>query len=342
MCRPSARAVRPPVRSRTWQSAAIPGLRRRATAATVADDLGELARPSPSTSPTSTPPPTTSRCSPSPRGPPAGRRRRCTSTATCWRSPTRSRAHVLRPEPDDVFTGTPPIGVHLRPRRPGRLPAARGRLRRCCWRRRRRTCWPTRSREHGVTVVFTAPTAYQAILAAGAADKLAGVRRAVSAGRGRCRSRVWRAVPRRRPGCGSSTASAPPRCCTSSSRPPTTTSGPAPPVARCPATPPRSSTTTAEPVPDGTPGRLAVRGPDRVPLPGRRPAGGLRPRRLERHRRHLRPRRRRLLPVPGAHRRHDRLRRATTSPGPRSRRRCSATRTSSSARWSARPTPSAA
>ncbi len=43
-----------------------------------------------------------------------------------------------------------------------------------------------------------------------------------------------------------------------------------------------------EPVPDGTPGRLAVQGPDRLPLPRRRAAARLRPARLEHHRRHLR------------------------------------------------------
>ena len=39
----------------------------------------------------------------------ASPRRRCTSTATCSRSPTRSQQHVLKPTPDDVFTGTPPL-----------------------------------------------------------------------------------------------------------------------------------------------------------------------------------------------------------------------------------------
>ena len=48
-------------------------------------------------------------------------------------------------------------------------------------------------------------------------------------------------------------------------------------------------------------------GPDRLPLPGRPPAGGLRAARLERHRRHVRPGRARLLLLPGPRRRHDRL-----------------------------------
>jgi len=101
-------------------------------------------------------------------------------------------AHVLRPEPDDVFTGSPPIGftfglgalvvfplrvgasvLLLEKATPDLLADAVAR--------------------HGVTVVSTAPTAYKAILAAGVADKLAGVRRAVSAGEALPES-VWRAV----------------------------------------------------------------------------------------------------------------------------------------------------
>lgn len=101
-------------------------------------------------------------------------------------------AHVLRPEPDDLFTGSPPIGftfglgglvifplrvgasvLLLEKATPDLLAEAIAR--------------------HGVTVVFTAPTAYKAILAAGAATKLAGVRRAVSAGEA-LPEPVWRAV----------------------------------------------------------------------------------------------------------------------------------------------------
>ena len=54
------------------------------------------------------PPATTSACSPSPPAPPVGRRRRCTSTATCCRSARRSPATCCSPSADDVFTGTPP------------------------------------------------------------------------------------------------------------------------------------------------------------------------------------------------------------------------------------------
>ena len=101
-------------------------------------------------------------------------------------------AHVLRPEPDDVFTGSPPIGftfglggLVVFPLRVGAsvllLEKATPDL------------LADAITRHGVTVVFTAPTAYKAILAAGAADKLAGVRRAVSAGEALPEA-VWRAV----------------------------------------------------------------------------------------------------------------------------------------------------
>jgi 2-aminobenzoate-CoA ligase len=101
-------------------------------------------------------------------------------------------AAVLRPEPDDVFTGSPPIGftfglgglvvfplrvgasVLLLEKAPPELLA-------------------DAIARFGVTVVFTAPTAYKAILAAGATEKLAGVRRAVSAGEA-LPEPVWRAV----------------------------------------------------------------------------------------------------------------------------------------------------
>jgi 2-aminobenzoate-CoA ligase len=101
-------------------------------------------------------------------------------------------AHVLRPEPDDVFTGSPPIGftfglgaLVVFPLRVGAsvllLEKATPDL------------LADAIERHGVTVVSTAPTAYKAILAAGAAGKLAGVRRAVSAGEALPES-VWRAV----------------------------------------------------------------------------------------------------------------------------------------------------
>jgi 2-aminobenzoate-CoA ligase len=89
--------------------------------------------------------------------------------------------HVLRPEADDVFTGTPPIaftfglgGLVVFPMRVG---AATLLVERAT---------PDQLAElieqHGVTVCFTAPTAYKAMVASGNASRLASLRRAVSAG----------------------------------------------------------------------------------------------------------------------------------------------------------------
>ncbi|TDU79891.1 2-aminobenzoate-CoA ligase [Streptomyces sp. KS 21] len=89
--------------------------------------------------------------------------------------------HVLKPRPDDVFTGTPPLaftfglgGLVVFPLHVG---AATLLI---------EQAGPEQLAdlvaEHGVTVLFTAPTAYRAIMAAGAAGRLAGLRRCVSAG----------------------------------------------------------------------------------------------------------------------------------------------------------------
>ena len=141
--------------------------------------------------------------------------------------------------PDDVFSGTPPLaftfglgGLVLFPLRfgastaPVAKPGPEAML--------------DAIRERRITTLFTAPTAYRAMLV--------GRRR---------RTRCTRASPpasrcppasrtpgTRRPASGSSTASARPRCCTSSSarRPPRR--GPARAGARCPATRRGSSTRT--------------------------------------------------------------------------------------------------
>lgn len=89
--------------------------------------------------------------------------------------------HVLRPEPDDLFTGTPPLGftfglggLVVFPLRVGAATllleqAAPGELAQLV-------------AERGVTVLFTAPTAYRALLDLGLTGPLAGLRRCVSAG----------------------------------------------------------------------------------------------------------------------------------------------------------------
>jgi 2-aminobenzoate-CoA ligase len=90
-------------------------------------------------------------------------------------------ARVLRPGPDDIFTGTPPLaftyglgGLLIFPLRAG---AATLLLEKAT---------PAELADHiaarGVTICSTAPTAYRAMLAAGKAGQLRGLRRPVSAG----------------------------------------------------------------------------------------------------------------------------------------------------------------
>ena len=89
--------------------------------------------------------------------------------------------HVVKPTPDDLFTGTPPVaftfglgGAVVFPLRVGAAtlliekatPAELAAI----------------IADHGVSVCFTAPTAYRAILTGGKADSLGSIRRAVSAG----------------------------------------------------------------------------------------------------------------------------------------------------------------
>jgi 2-aminobenzoate-CoA ligase len=89
--------------------------------------------------------------------------------------------HVLKPTPDDIFTGTPPLAftfglgaILIFPIRAG---AATLLIERAT---------PAELADHiaarAVTVVSTAPTAYRAMLAAGKAERLRGLRRPVSAG----------------------------------------------------------------------------------------------------------------------------------------------------------------
>jgi 2-aminobenzoate-CoA ligase len=90
-------------------------------------------------------------------------------------------ARVLKPEPDDVFSGTPPLaftfGLGALLLFPLRVGAATLLLEKAT---------PAELTDyiadHGVTVLSTAPTAYRAMLATGKAEKLRGLRRPVSAG----------------------------------------------------------------------------------------------------------------------------------------------------------------
>jgi 2-aminobenzoate-CoA ligase len=89
--------------------------------------------------------------------------------------------HVLKPQPDDVFTGTPPVaftfglgGLVVFPLRVGASTllvekASPDQL-------------ADLIAQHGVSVCFTAPTAYRAMISSGQAPKLSTLRRAVSAG----------------------------------------------------------------------------------------------------------------------------------------------------------------
>src|SRR3954465_6326817 len=133
--------------------------------------------------------------------------------------------HVLQPSADDVFTGTPPYaftfrlgGVLLFPLHAGASTLLVEKA------------TPVELADlidaHGVTICFTAPTAYKAMLAAGKTGSSlrkggsAGGRGAGGGGGGcgrasPCRRRRGRRSARRRAS-RSSTASAPPRCSTSS------------------------------------------------------------------------------------------------------------------------------
>lgn len=89
--------------------------------------------------------------------------------------------HVLKPHKDDVFTGTPPIGFTFGLGGlivfPLRVGASSLLLERAT---------PDQLADHigahGVTICFTAPTAYRAMIASGKVDQLRTLRRAVSAG----------------------------------------------------------------------------------------------------------------------------------------------------------------
>jgi 2-aminobenzoate-CoA ligase len=90
-------------------------------------------------------------------------------------------AHVLKPVADDLFAGTPPVaftfGLGALVLFPFRVGAATLLLEKAT---------PVELADHiaahGVTVLSTAPTAYRAMLAAGKAEQLSGLRRPVSAG----------------------------------------------------------------------------------------------------------------------------------------------------------------
>jgi 2-aminobenzoate-CoA ligase len=100
--------------------------------------------------------------------------------------------HLVRISPDDVVTGTPPIaftfglgGLVVFPLRAGASTVLLDRV--------SPAQLADAVAEHGVTVLFTAPTGYRAIIGAGKGDRLVGLRRAVSAGE-TLPAAVWHAV----------------------------------------------------------------------------------------------------------------------------------------------------
>ena len=214
-------------------------------------------------------------------------------------------AHVLRPHAGRRLRRHPAARLHLRTRR--RWSSSRMRRSRHAAAgegARRSSCCP-RSSEHRVTVLFTAPTAYRAMLAASSpAHDVSSLRRCVSAGEN-LPAATWQAWHdatglRIINGIGatemlhifiSAADDDDPAGCHR--------------AVRCPGTRRRASTTTAQPVPDGEPGLLAVRGPAGCRYLADERQSVYVQRRLEPHRRHLHPRRRRLLLLSGARRRHD-------------------------------------
>ncbi len=167
-------------------------------------------------------------------------------------------AHVLRPVPGDLFTGTPPLaftfglgGLLIFPLRAG---AATLLLERAT---------PAQLADqiaaHGVTVCCTAPTGYRAMLAAGKAGQLRSLRRPVSAGE-HLPASTWRAFRDATgtaiiDGIGSTELLHIFISAAGDDIRPGSTGRPVPGYRAV------VLGDDGRPVPDGTPGRLAVRGP---------------------------------------------------------------------------------
>ena len=213
-------------------------------------------------------------------------------------------AQVVQPRSDDVFTGTPPLaftfglgGLVVFP-----LRAAASTL---LIEKATPTELAHHIADHGVSVCFTAPTAYRAMVASGDVGLLSTLRRAVSAGE-HLDETTWHAFHdatgvKLIDGIGATEMlhvfiSA----ADDDIRPGAT--GRAVPGYEA-----RIVDAQGQPVPDGTPGRLAVKGPTGCRYLADREAEGLRRERLEHHRRHLPTGRGRLLLVPRPQRRHDHL-----------------------------------
>lgn len=166
--------------------------------------------------------------------------------------------YILEPTEDDVFAGSPPLaftfglgGLVVFPLRFGAsalLTEKAGPVE-----------LAERAAEAGATVLFTAPTAYRAILKENRGDLLKNLRVAVSAG-STCPRKPGKPSTRP-PACGWSTESAPRKCCTFSSPRPGTISAPAPRAKPCPATGPPSWTKRAMNLAPARPVALASSAP---------------------------------------------------------------------------------
>jgi acyl-coenzyme A synthetase/AMP-(fatty) acid ligase len=97
--------------------------------------------------------------------------------------------HVLQPTPDDLFVGSPPLaftfGLGALVLFPLRVGAASLLLEKAA-----PDVLPGAIAEYGATMLFTSSTGYRMMLAAGTTDRLAGLRRCVSAGEALPKS-VW-------------------------------------------------------------------------------------------------------------------------------------------------------
>lgn len=166
--------------------------------------------------------------------------------------------HVLRPTSEDLFTGTPPLGFTFGLGGlvvfPLRVGAATLLI--------ERTTPPELAdliERHRVTIVFTAPTAYRAMLTSGKAGSLRSLRRAVSAGEHLPQS-TWQRFHEETglkiiDGIGSTEMLHIFISAADDDIRPGATGKPVPGYQAC------ILDHEGNPVPDGTPGRLAVKGP---------------------------------------------------------------------------------
>ena len=245
----------------------------RRAASTTPDDRTRwkplMARQAGATSPTSTPPPTTSALIAFTSGTTGQRQGHdAFPPRRAWRSATASRARPARRTPTTSSCGIAAAGLHLRARRAGALPDARRRVGGAAREGHARRLLEAIERHRRHDPVHRADRVPRAWPQHGEATDLTSLRKCVSAGETLAGGDL-RARGARRPASNSSTASARPRCCTSSSPP---TRRRHPPRrdrqggARLQA---RVVDDDGNAVPPGTVGRLAVQGPDRLPLPRR-------------------------------------------------------------------------